>query len=184
MSTTATATKTKWAVDPTHSEIHFKVKHMMIATVTGAFTKYSVDVETDDDRFATAKVRVEIDATSVSTGTEARDTHVRSVDFFNTEKFPKIIFESTSVENVQEEGHFVLKGNLTIKDITNPVTLNVEFGGTGKDPWGNHKAGFTISGKVNRKDWELNWNAALEAGGMLVSDDVKIAGEIQLVKQS
>lgn len=93
-------------------------------------------------------------------------------------------FLNLLVENVQEEGHFVLKGNLTIKDITKPVTLNVEFGGTGKDPWGNHKAGFTISGKVNRKDWELNWNAALEAGGMLVSDDVKIAGEIQLVKQS
>lgn len=184
MSTTATVTKTKWAIDPTHSEIHFKVKHMMIATVTGAFTKYDVTVETDGDNFASAKVHVEIDATSVSSGTEARDTHVRSADFFNTEKFPKIIFDSTSVENVQEEGHFVLKGNLTIKDITKPVKLDVEFGGIGKDPWGNTKAGFTISGKVNRKDWELNWNAALEAGGMLVSDDVKIAAEIQLTKKA
>lgn len=155
----------------------------MIATVTGSFAKYNVNVETDGDNFATAKVHVEIDPASVSSGTEARDTHVRSADFFDSEKFPKIVFDSTAVESVDENGHFVLKGNLTIKDITKPVTLRVEFGGQGKDPWGNHKAGFTISGKVNRKDWDLNWNAVLEAGGMLVSDDVKIAAEIQLIRQ-
>jgi polyisoprenoid-binding protein YceI len=183
MSTAATLTKTTWAVDPTHSEIHFKVKHMMIATVTGTFAKYDMNIETEGDNFTIADVHVEIDSASVSSGTEARDTHVRSVDFFDSEKFPKIVFDSTAVESVDEHGHFVLKGNLTIKDITKPVTLKVEFGGQGKDPWGNHKAGFTISGKVNRKDWDLNWNAVLEGGGILVSEEVKIAAEIQLIRQ-
>ncbi|HRI25940.1 MAG TPA: YceI family protein [Ferruginibacter sp.] len=172
---------TKWALDPTHSEIHFKVKHLMITTVTGSFNSFTASAETDADDFSNATIRFSAETASVDTSNEQRDTHLKSADFFDAEKFPAMEFTSTSYSKKGDD--YVLNGNLTIKDVTKPVTLNVEFGGVAKDPWGNTKAGFTLSGKINRKDFGLNWNAVTEAGGMLVSEEVKILAEIQLVKQ-
>jgi polyisoprenoid-binding protein YceI len=177
------AVKTTWAADHAHSEIHFKVKHMMIATVTGEFTNYTLNVETNGDDFTSATITAEILTTSVATGAEARDQHIRSADFFNCEMYPKMIFKSTRIEKKGSGDQFTLHGDLTIKNMTKPIQLEVESGGLGKDPWGNTRAGFTLSGKVNRKDWELNWNTPLETGGLLVSDEVRIAAEIQLIWQ-
>jgi polyisoprenoid-binding protein YceI len=173
--------KTKWTLDPTHSEVTFKVKHMMITHVTGSLTDYNVEATTaDGDDFTKADVSFTGKLSSINTGNEDRDKHLRSADFFEIEKNPEITFKSTSFTKSGDD--IKLVGDLTIKDITKPITLDVEFGGIGKDPWGNTKAGFTVTGKLNRKDFGLNWNAALETGGVLVSDEVKIASEIQLVK--
>lgn len=172
--------KTKWALDAAHSEIQFKVKHMMISTVTGKFNNFNVEVAAEKDDFSDADISFTAETASVETGAEQRDAHLRSADFFDTEKFPKMVFKATSFSPAKNE----LQGELTIKDVTKPVKLEAEFGGIGKDPWGNTKAGFTLSGKINRKEWGLNWNAALEAGGVLVSEDVKLLGEIQLMKMA
>lgn len=174
--------KIKWSLDPTHSEVQFKIKHLMITNVTGSFTKYEVTAETDDEDFMTADISFTADVNSVTTHNEQRDGHLKGADFFDAEKFPQITFKATKYENVDHDGSYELYGDLTIKGITKNIKLDVEFGGLMKDPWGNVKAGFTINGKINRKDWGLNWNAALETGGMLVSDDVRISCEIQLVK--
>lgn len=174
--------KTNWALDLAHSEIQFKVKHMMIATVTGGFDRFNVTVETEEDDFSTAQISFSAETASINTGSEQRDGHLQSADFFDAEQFPALKFEGTAFTPTNGDGHYKLEGNLTIKSITKPVTLDVEFGGVGKDPWGNTKAGFTLSGKINRKDWDLNWNAALEAGGVLVSEEVRLLGEIQLAK--
>jgi polyisoprenoid-binding protein YceI len=173
---------TKWALDPTHSEIHFKVKHLMITTVTGSFKSFTAAAETEAEDFSNAAISFSADIASVDTGNEQRDGHLQSPDFFDAEKFPKLSFVSTGYTKKGDD--FVLNGDLTIKDVTKPVTLSVEFGGVAKDPWGNTKAGFTLSGKINRKDFGLNWNAATEAGGLLVSEEVKIQAEIQLAKQA
>jgi polyisoprenoid-binding protein YceI len=172
--------KTKWTLDPVHSEVTFKVKHMMITNVTGSLTDYTVEAQTEGDDFSKADVTFNGKLTSLNTGNEQRDAHLRSADFFEVEKNPEVTFKSTNFTKTGDE--IKLKGDLTIKGVTKPITLDVEFGGIGKDPWGNTKAGFTISGKLNRKDFGLNWNAALETGGVLVSDDVKINSEIQLIK--
>ena len=157
---------TKWTIDPSHSEIQFKVKHMMITTVTGSFKEFSSEVETQGDDFATARIKFQAATASVFTNSDQRDQHLRSGDFFDVEKYPELKFESVSLEKVDDE-NFALNGNLTIRDVTKPVKIDVEVGGTGKDPWGNLKAGFSISGKLNRTEWGLNWTAALEAGGVL-----------------
>ncbi len=170
----------KWTLDPAHSEVTFKVKHMMITNVTGLLTDYKVEAETSSDDFAKANVTFTGNLNSINTGNEQRDTHLRSADFFDVEKHSELTFKSTSFE--KNGGDFKLKGDLTIKGVTKPIVLDVEFGGINKDPWGNTKAGFTVSGKLNRRDFGLNWNAALETGGVLVSDEVKIAAEVQLIK--
>jgi len=176
-------TTTKWALDPTHSEINFKVKHMMISNVTGGFNKFDVSAETEGENFDNPKISFTADVNSVDTKNEQRDGHLKSPDFFDMEKFPQIKFEGTEYKKIDNENH-QLNGNLTIKDVTKPVSLHIDFGGIAKDPYGNVKAGFTINGKINRKDFGLNWNAALEAGGVLVGEDLKIQSEIQLVKQA
>ena len=176
-------TKTKWVLDPTHSEVNFKIKHLMITNVTGSFTKFSADAETDADDFTTAKINFSADVSSVSTNNEQRDGHLQSADFFDVAQFPQIKFESIKFEKGASE-HFLLKGYLTIKDVTKVVSMDVECGGIAKDPWGNVKAGFSIAGKINRKDFGLSWNAALETGGVMVSEEVKINAEIQMVKQA
>lgn len=177
-----TATKTKWSIDPTHSEIGFKVKHMMITNVSGSFGSFSADVTTDGDDFEKASIDFTADAASISTGSADRDGHLKSPEFFDIEKFPQLKFKATKIEKKGDD-EYALTGELTIKDVTKPVTLKVEAGGIGKDPWGNEKAGFTISGKINRTDFGLTWNAALETGGVLVSEEVRLSGEVQLVKQ-
>ncbi|CAM3870818.1 YceI family protein [Aquirufa aurantiipilula] len=170
-----------WALDPTHSEIQFKVKHLMITNVTGGFTDFNVNAESSDESFTDAKISFTAKAASITTGNEQRDAHLASADFFEADKFESITFNSTGIEKSSND-EFNLLGNLTIKDVTKPVKIHVEFGGVAKDPWGNLKAGFTINTKINRTDFGLNWNAALETGGVLVSEEIKIAGEIQLVK--
>jgi polyisoprenoid-binding protein YceI len=173
----------KWVIDPTHSEVQFKVKHLMITTVTGSFDKFEASIETDNEDFSKAKISFSADTASVLTGNADRDTHLKSADFFDVEKFPKITFVATKYESVDNDGSYELFGDLTIHGVTKKVELGVEFGGVVKDPWGNTKAGFTISGKINRKDFGLVWNAPTEAGGLLVSEEVKIACEIQLIEQ-
>jgi polyisoprenoid-binding protein YceI len=179
---TATIAKTKWNLDPTHSEIGFKVKHMMITNVSGSFGTFHVDTETAGNDFETAIINFTADLQSISTANPDRDNHLKSPDFFDAASFPKLKFASTKVGK-KNEGEFIIEGDLTIKDVTKKIKLNAEFGGIGKDPWGNEKAGFTLTGKINRTDFGLNWNAALETGGVLVSEEVRLFAEIQLVKQ-
>ena len=173
---------TKWAVDPTHSEIGFKVKHMMFTNVSGQFTKFTAEATTDGDSFENASFSFSGDIDSVSTANADRDAHLLSPDFFDAAQFPKIAFESTSF-NKKNEGEYTLNGNLSLHGETKAVSLDVEFGGIAKDPWGNVKAGFSITGKLNRKDFGLTWNSALETGGVLVGEEVKLAIELQFVKQ-
>ena len=168
----------KWVLDPSHSELQFKVKHLMITNVTGQFNVISATIETETADFSDVKIEFTADAASINTGSEQRDGHLRSPEFFDTEKFPAITFVSDHYNAATGN----VEGQLTIRNITKPVTLDVEFSGTNKDPWGNEKAGFSISGKINRTDWELNWNSALETGGVLVSEEVKIAAEVQFVR--
>ena len=173
---------TKWVIDPTHSEIGFKVKHMMFTNVSGKFQKFDASIETDGDDFEGAKIHFSGEIDSVSTGNADRDAHLLSADFFDAAQFPKITFEATSFTK-EDEGDFELTGDLTLHGQTKPVKLAAEYSGQMKDPWGNTKAGFALSGKINRKDWGLNWNSALETGGVLVSDEVRLAIELQFIKQ-
>lgn len=183
MQVTETTQKQKWIVDPTHSSVGFSVKHMMMTTVRGEFENFTIEAETIDEDFMRADIRFSAEAASVNTRNEGRDKHLKSADFFNSEEYPAITFTPTKVENVDDDGSYELYGDLTIRDITKNIRLDVEFGGVMNDPWGNARAGFTIHGKINRKDWNLNWNALLEGGGVLVSDEVKINCEIQLIEQ-
>ena len=166
---------TQWNLDPAHSEITFKVKHMMISNVKGSFTNFTADLEADDDTFKNVTVKTTIHTDSVNTNNTDRDNHLKSEEFFNVATHPTITFESNSLNSE-------VTGNLTINGVTKPVKLDVEFGGINVDPWGQTKAGFSFEGKVKRSDFGLNWNAALEAGGVMVSDDVRIYGELQFVK--
>lgn len=180
---TNTATKVKWTLDPSHSEILFKVKHLMITNVKGEFRKFNAEVITEGDTFNATSIKATLDATSIYTNEENRDTHLRSADFFDVENHPQILFEGTSLKQVNDE-KWELVGNLIIKGVSREVKFDVEFGGMNTDPWGNQKAGFSLEGKINRKDWGLNWNAMLETGGVLVSDEVRINAEVQFVKQA
>jgi len=176
------ATK-NWVIDPTHSEIQFKIKHLMITNVTGSFNLFEATVETEDEDFSKAKISFTADIDSISTGNEQRDGHLKSADFFDAPNFPKLSFVASKYENVDNDGSYELHGDLTIKDVTKPIKLSVEFGGVVKDPYGNTKAGFSINGKINRKDFGLTWSAVTEAGGIVVSDEVRIVCEIQLIEQ-
>ncbi|MBW8334835.1 MAG: YceI family protein [Prolixibacteraceae bacterium] len=175
--------KTKWGIDPTHSEVSFKVKHLMITNVKGVFKNFNASIYTSGDNFITSEIDLRINTESVDTGVADRDAHLKSADFFDVENFADMHFIGSSLEKIDDES-YTLYGDLTIKDVTKQVKLDVEFGGVMKDPWGNEKAGYSINGKINRKDFGLTWNAALEAGGVLVSDDVKISCEVQLIKQA
>ena len=179
--TEARKAKTKWVLDPTHSELSFKAKHLMITNVKGEFRSFSVELDGED--FAKSKIKVTIDASSISTNDFKRDGHLKSADFLDVENHKEILFKGTSFVHLKDE-KYLLKGMLTIKGISNEISLDVEFGGINKDPWGGEKAGFSINGKIKRKDWGLNWNAALETGGVLVSDEVRISGEVQFAKNN
>jgi polyisoprenoid-binding protein YceI len=171
---------TKWILDPTHSELQFKVKHLMITNVTGHFNVITGEIMSEGEDFSDSNIIFQADSVSVNTSNEQRDAHLKSADFFDSETYPVIKFNATSYNAASGKA----TGDLTIKDITKPVTLDVEFSGTNKDPWGNVKAGFSLQGKINRTDFGLTWNAALETGGVLVSEDVKISAEVQFVKQA
>lgn len=173
---------TKWSLDPAHSEILFKLKHLMITNVTGQFADVEGNVESEGDDFLNSKISFSAKVASINTNNEQRDTHLKSADFFDAEKYPTLKFVSTGTKKIDDES-FELQGDLTIKDVTKSVKLTVEFGGIQKDPWGNTKAGFSLKGSIKRSDWGLNWNATLETGGVLVSEDVKILADVQLAKQ-
>jgi len=174
---------TKWVIDPTHSEIGFKVRHLMISNVSGKFDQFEAEVETENEDFATAQIRATIKTASVNTSNLQRDEHLRNSDFFEVENHPDILFTSQKVEKIDND-NFVLHGNLTLKGITKQVKLQVEYNGFTKDPWGGERAGFVVTGKINRNDFGLSFNAALETGGVVLGDEVKIHSEIQLVKQA
>ncbi|HET8809714.1 MAG TPA: YceI family protein [Flavobacteriaceae bacterium] len=176
-------TKTKWELDPAHSELTFKVKHLMISNVKGEFRDFNASIESDGENFSNAKVSANIDAGSISTNNADRDKHLKSADFFDAESHNQITFESTELNKLDED-NYQLKGILGMKGVKKEVVLDTDFGGFMKDPYGNEKVGFSINGKINRKDWGLNWNTALETGGVMVSDDVRLSAELQFVKQA
>jgi polyisoprenoid-binding protein YceI len=175
------AAETIWALDPAHTLVEFSAKHMMFTTVKGRFTGFQGTIHDVADDPTRSWVEAELDAASLSTGDEKRDGHLRSADFLDVETHPKITFRSTRIEGTRE--HFKLYGDLTIRGTTREVVFDTEFQGTGANPWGKQVAGFSASGEVNRKDFGLTWNVALESGGVLVSDKIKISLEVQAVKQ-
>ena len=172
---------TKWAIDPSHSKIGFKVKHLMISNVLGNFKTFEGQVSTAGNDFSTSVISFSLETASVDTEIADRDAHLKSADFFDVENHPKITFEGNGLKDLGDD-LYDLTGNLTIKGVSHPVTLSVEYGGIMADPWGNVKAGFSITGKIKRKELGLTWNAALETGGVLVGEEVKINCDIELVK--
>ncbi len=172
-----------YKIDAAHSEITFKVKHLMITNVTGSFTKFDATLEALQADFSDAKISFSADVNSVTTNNEQRDGHLKSDDFFAAEKFPTLTFTSTSFTKLNDID-YKLVGDLTLKGETKPVELNVEYGGTATDPYGQVKSGFEISGKINRKDFGLSWGALTEAGGVVVSDEVKLHVNVQMIKQA
>lgn len=173
---------TKWLLDPAHSELTFKIKHLMISNVSGAFKNFTAKVTTEGTDFSKATINLIAEMNSISTNNEQRDAHLRTSDFFEVEKFPQLKFTSTGIEQTDDES-FNLYGNLTLKGITKPVKLNMEFNGIMKDPHGQEKAGFLVSGKIKRSDWGININVPLEAGGLMLGEDVRIQSEVQFVRQ-
>ncbi|WP_027421023.1 YceI family protein [Crocinitomix catalasitica] len=173
-----TLTKTKWVIDPTHSDVAFKVKHMMISTVSGKFENFEANIETENDDFKEAEINVAVNIDSITTNNTDRDNHLKSDDFFNAEKFPTMKFKSNAFDGS------TLKGDLTIRDITKSVVLDVDYNGTAVDPYGQTKAGFEITGEINRKDFNLSWSAITEAGNIVVSDKIKLTIDAQFIKQA
>ncbi|MEP6573883.1 MAG: YceI family protein [Gemmatimonadota bacterium] len=177
---TAVPARTAWTIDPTHSLVEFSAKHMMITTVKGRFADVSGTIHTDDANPANASVEATIQTASIDTRTEQRDQHLRTADFLDVEKYPTISFRSTRIEG--KGADFKLTGNLTMHGVTKPITLDVTFEGRNKDPWGGERSGFSASGKLDRREWGLTWNQALETGGLLVSSDIKIHLDIQAIR--
>jgi polyisoprenoid-binding protein YceI len=174
------ATKTKWSIDPTHSEVQFKVKHLVISTVTGTFKQFEGALETESDDFNGAKASFSLDVASIDTNVADRDAHLKSDDFFSAEKYPNITFEGTL--NKTGDDTYQLTGPLTIRDTTKEISLDVEYGGTMVDGYGQTKAGFEINGKINRKEFGLTWSMVTEAGGVVVGDHVKLSLNVQIVR--
>jgi polyisoprenoid-binding protein YceI len=173
--------KTTWNIDGAHSDIHFSIRHMLVSKVRGRFGSYSGTLVLDDGDLAGSTLDVTIDASSIDTGTQQRDDHLRSADFFDVAKFPSLRYRSRRIERLDEE-HYRVIGDLTIRDVTREVALDVESGGRAKDPWGNERAGFSGKATIDRKEFGLRWNQALETGGFLVGDKVEIGLEIEAVK--
>ncbi|HPE44200.1 MAG TPA: YceI family protein [Bacteroidales bacterium] len=170
-----------WTIDPAHSEVQFKVKHLVISTVTGSFDRFSGQLETSSDDFTPATINFEAEVDSINTNNADRDNHLKSADFFDAANYPKISFVSESFEKTGEST-YKLTGNFTMRGTTKKITLDVEHGGVMTDPYGNTKAGFELQGKVSRKEFGLSWNAVTEAGGVVVADEVKLLLNIQLAK--
>jgi polyisoprenoid-binding protein YceI len=173
--------QTNWNFDSSHSTVRFAVDHMVISEVEGQFTTYEGTVETTKGDFSEAKINFSIDVNSVDTDDVKRDGHLKSEDFFNTEKYPKMNFVSTSIEKIKE-GKYTLKGNFTLLGVTKEVALNMSYGGTVKDPWGNTKAGLKVVGTINRTDFGLKYNSVMEAGGLLIGEDITITCKMELMK--
>ena len=176
----AKGAKTQWKLDPTHTAVEFSAKHLMITTVKGRITDIEGSIYTDERDPKNSSVEVTLKATSLDTRTDQRDQHLRSADFLNVEKYPEIKFWSTKIEGDQQE--FKLTGDLTIRGVTRPITLDVTFEGRTKDPWGGERVGFSASGKIDRRDFGLTWNQLLETGGVAVGNEIKIGLEIEAVR--
>lgn len=172
---------TKWNIDTAHSDIQFKVKHMVISTISGRFKEFTATAETEGDDFTTAKIHFEAKTASLDTGVADRDNHLRSDDFFNAEQYPNITFDSTGITKISDD-EYLLKGNLTIRDVTKPVELKALFGGVIQDPWGMTRAGFELNGKINRREFGLKWNALTEAGALIAADEVRLVLAAEMVK--
>ncbi|MDR0230415.1 MAG: YceI family protein [Flavobacteriaceae bacterium] len=172
---------TVWTIDPTHSEIGFKVKHMMFTNVSGKFNDFTATIKNDDAAFETSEISFTAKVASVDTNNEDRDNHLRSADFFEVEKYGELSFSSTNVQK-KSDNDYAITGMLTIKEVTKEVTFKAEYSGLLTDPWGNTKIGLSLEGKINRKDFGLTWNAALETGGVLVGEDIKLFAEVQFAK--
>jgi polyisoprenoid-binding protein YceI len=170
-----------WAIDPTHSEIGFKVRHLMIAHLSGYFKRFKASIQTMGNNFETADIHFWIDVSSLDSGDAERDAHLRSPDFFDATHHPQITFNSNTIGKADNGGNHEIWGELTIKGITRNVQLFAQFGGLSVDPLGNEKAGFTVSGRVNRKDWGLEWNTILGSGGMMIGEDVQLTCEVELI---
>lgn len=175
--------KVIWKIDPVHSEIQFKVKHMLISTVTGQFNKFDCTVETENDDFRTARIHFTADINSISTNNEQRDKHLLTGDFFDAGNHPHVKFESDSMEKLDDD-RFRLHGTLTMRGVSKPITLDVVFGGTMVDNYGSTRAGFEVRGKVNRRDFGISFSMISETGGILLSDEVRIAINTEFVRQS
>jgi polyisoprenoid-binding protein YceI len=171
-----------YKIDVDHSDVMFKVRHLMISTVSGIFKKFDGTLELHKSGLEDAKATFEADVASVDTKNEQRDAHLRSDDFFNAEQYPKLTFKSTRIEKISDE-EYRLFGDLTVRDITKPIQLKVEYHGSTIDPWGKERLGFEITGKINRKEYGLKWHAVTEAGGLVVADDVKLQLNVEVVKQ-
>lgn len=181
MSTVATPTRTTWAIDAAHSSVEFAVKHLMISTVKGRFADVSGTVHLDEQEPERSEVDVTINVASIDTRQPDRDTHLRSTDFFDAEHHPALTFRSTRV--TREDGELRVEGDLTIRGVTKRVTLRATEEGRGRDPWGGERLGFSATTRINRRDFGLTWNQLLETGGFAVGDEVKIALDVELVKQ-
>ncbi|MDB4925953.1 YceI family protein [Mucilaginibacter sp.] len=177
------ATATKWVIDPMHSEVQFKVKHLVISTVSGFFKSFEGSLTSESDDFEGASVEFTIDINSIDTNQTQRDEHLKSADFFDAEKYPNLKFKSTSFTKAGDD-EYKLTGDLTIKDVTKPITLDVEYGGSADDFYGNTKAGFEVTGKINRKEFGLTWNGITEAGAIVAGEDIKITINAQFAKQA
>jgi polyisoprenoid-binding protein YceI len=182
MAGTAAIAQTNWTIDASHSKVQFAVTHLMISEVTGKFKIFDGKVVSTKDDFSDSQIDFTIDVNSINTDDDSRDKHLKSDDFFSVEKFPKMTFKSKSFKKADGK-NYKLTGDLTIRDVTKTVTFDVIYNGTVKDPWGNIKAGFKLTGNINRTDFGLKWNAALEAGGVVVSEKVTITSDIELGKQ-
>jgi polyisoprenoid-binding protein YceI len=178
------ATTTKWVLDPMHSEVQFKVKHLVISTVSGFFKSFEGSLETENEDFTNAEIDFSLDIESIDTNQSQRDEHLKSPEFFDAATYPKITFKSTSFTKTDEEDEYELTGDLTIKGITKQVTLDVEFGGSATDFYGNTKAGFEITGKINRKDFGLTWSGVTDAGSVVLGEDIKLLINVQFAKQA
>jgi polyisoprenoid-binding protein YceI len=176
----ATGTKTKWKLDPTHTIVEFSAKHLMISTVKGRIADIEGTISIDEKNPRNSSVEATLKTASIDTRTEPRDDHLRSGDFLNVEKYPEIKFRSTRFDGDRKA--FKLTGDLTIRDVTRPITLDVEFEGQTKDPWGGERVGFSAKGKIDRRDFGLTWNQVLEAGGVAVGNEIKIGIEVEAIK--
>jgi polyisoprenoid-binding protein YceI len=175
--------KTKWVLDPAHSEVQFKVKHLMISTVTGQFKNFTGMVETDGDDITTARVNFTADIKSISTNNEQRDAHLLNGDFFDAENHPQLIFKGDKLEKTGDDS-YKIHGTLTMRGVSKKETFDVEFGGMAQDPWGNTRVGFSLSGKINRKDFGVNFGMVSETGGIMLGDEVKINANTEFVKEA
>jgi polyisoprenoid-binding protein YceI len=174
-------TTNDWNIDAVHSGINFSIRHMVVSKVRGRFAKYAGTINIDDGDLTRSVIDATIDASSIDTGTAQRDAHLRSADFFDAERFPELKFRSKRIERTADDRYRVI-GDLTIRDVTREVSLDVEYGGQAKDPWGNQRVGFVAKASVDRNDFGLKWNQVLEAGGVLVGDRVDVELEVQAVK--